>query len=348
MNKTLLKLAFGLGLSILIISCDFTPGGVSPPSWDLDIIGPIGNAKVTLEDLADFDSLAFDYEVTATQLDPNIQEGTVPFFPAIPAQDIPPDTIPISENFRYAIFDSGFIDFTFSNNLPLTLNSGQIVNIYSIPGPNQTLEDTKIFDFTIDNDLGPGETQSATISDFTGLVVTSELIIEVGDVSTKESTDPVTFTAESGISMTFKFTDLKVREIGISADNSFELSDTAAINFTFDGGATDTELEQGMLRLKFSNGIPLNIDLSLNLLDADKNLINVFLEQGSNVVKASDTSSIFIPLTDENIQLFESTSFIGSKVVLSDQASIGDTVIINTDSLVSLKVIAELDLKVKP
>jgi hypothetical protein len=340
-----------LPILLFLFACDFTPGGVTPPSWELGIIGPIGVSRISLEDLTDFDSLAFDYKASANEINDNIPAGggTLPFLPPFSIDSIPGDTFQITESFKYAIFDSGLIVFEFFNNLPITLNPGQIVNIYSVVGVNQDQRGPKIFDFTITQALGPGESERATLADFTGLVVSSNLILTVGNISSDGSTTPVTFDENSGIELKFAFTDLKVQEIGLASDNEFfNLGDTTPFDFVLEGGATPTELESGLLRLKFRNGIPLNIDLGLKLYDSEFGLIDDFIPQGQNIIAASDTSSILIVLNQDNINLFQSSSFLVSNLILSGQATQGDTVIINTDSLVSVKIIADLDLKVQP
>jgi hypothetical protein len=55
-----------------------------------------------------------------------------------------------------------------------------------------------------------------------------------------------------------------------------------------------------------------------------------------------------IELNQSNVEAFQKASYLISTAILTDLATIGDTVIINTDSLIGVKVIGQLDLKIVP
>lgn len=344
----MLKVWHELALLVLVfctvLSCNFNPDGVNPPSWKSSFIGPLANSKITLEDLLDFDSLGFNYEVSASELSNQIPPGgaTFPLFPPFSLPSLPPDTFDIAEGFQYAIFDSGEIVFEFINNLPITLNSGQIISVYSVVGPNRNQLGDKIFDFKLEDNLEAGGRATTIYSDFTGLVVSSRLIIQIDTVSSPGSTTPVTFDSESGFELTFFFRNIKVREVGVSAGNSFVLGDTTP--FTFSSGTIPSTLESGILKLRLRNGIPLNIDLNLDLYDENMDRLGSFIEAGQNIISASDTSTITVVVDENNLDLLNNTSFLVSSVLLEDQAVQGDTVIINSDSLVRAKIIGEVDV----
>ncbi len=346
-KKWLVSLRFFL-LFIFIYSCNFNPGEMETPSWESSFIGPLTNAKITLDDLLDFDSLGFEYKVAASELSNEIppQGGTIPFLPPFTVDSLPGDTFDITDGFRYAIFDSGEIFFEFINSMPFTLNPGQIISVFSVTGPNQNIRGDKIFDFTLSAPLSANEKATSIFADFTGLVVSSRLMISIGNVSSNGSNSQLTFTENSGFELKFAFRNIKVREVGISANNSFMLSDTTP--FSFGSGTIPSELESGILRLKFRNGVPLNIDLQLDLFDKDFNLISNFIRGDNNNIAASDTSSLVFEINQNNVDDFKNSSYLVSSIVLSDQAAIGDTVIINTDSLIGVKAIGELDLKFAP
>ncbi len=343
---------YGRFLYALLISffvaCNFTPGALEVPSWKSSFIGPLVNSKITLEDLLDFDSLGFSYEVAATELSNDIppQGGTLPFLPPFNVPSLPGDTFDISDGFKYAIFDSGEIFFEFINNMPFTLNEGQIINVFSAVGPNLDQRGDKIFDFTLSEPLAANATATSVFADFTGLVVSSRLIITIGNISSNGSQSPITLGPESGFKLTFSFRDIKVREIGVSSDNMFVLSDTTP--FTFSSGTVPTELESGLIKLKFRNGVPLNIDLRLDIFDGDLNFVDNLIDGEQNSIRGSDTSSVSIAINETNLNSLQRASYLVSNVLLSDQAIIGDTVIINSDSLIGIKAIGEIDLIMSP
>lgn len=351
MNNNLLRAFQVLVFSVLIYACNFTPGEVGPPEWRSSFIGPIASSQISLEDLLTFDSLGVDYRAAASEIDPNLN-GTSPFgIPGASIESLPADTINITEQFEYAIFDSGFINFEFVNNLPITLNPGQIIEIRSETGidPNDPNGDV-IFEYTIDEPLAPNQTVNARLSDFAGLVVSKNLILQIGNISWDTITEPVTFTGESGVDLLFTFTEIKVRQIAVSSGNSFEIGDTSEFSLGTDPGSSDVFLDSGTLNLRFSNGVPLNIEMKIDLFDAGLNLLEQnILPVGQNVIEASGESVVSIVLNQDNIDNFSNASFIASNVVLSDQATIPDgTVIINSDSLIAVKVVGELNLLLSP
>lgn len=327
-----------------VLSCNFNPDGVTPPSWKSSFIGPLANSRITLEDLLDFDSLGFDYKVAASELSDAIPPGggTLPFVPPFTVPSLPPDTFDIADGFQYAIFDSGEIVFELINNMPFSLNPGQIISVYSMTGPNNDQLGAKIFDFTLDESLEAGGNATTIYSDFTGLVVSSRLIIQIDSISSPGSNSPVTIDSESGFEMIFFFRNLKVREVGIRAGNSFVLGDTTP--FSFSSGTIPSTLESGLINIRLRNGIPLNIDLNLDLYDESMGFLGSFIQSGQNTVNASGISTITVEVNESNIDILNNTNFLVSTVLLEDQAVQGDTVIINSDSLIRAKIIGELEL----
>lgn len=331
-----------------VVSCNFTPDSLTPPSWRTSLIGPMANSRITLEDLLDFDSLAFDYKVSTSDLDPNLPtNGTPVLVPPISIPSLPPDSVIISNGFKYAIFDSGEINFEFINNLPISLNPGQIISIYSADDRAQDGLGDKIFDFTLAETLQPSSSVTTVSSILSGDTVASKLYVVIDSVSSDGSpTSPVSFNEGSGFELKFSFENVKVHEVGLEQGNQFVLGDTTP--FSFSTGTVPSSLEAGFLKLKFRNGLPLTIDINLDLFDSDKNFISNFVSGENNTVQASDTSSLIILVNQNNLDQLSEATYLVTSVLLEDQAVLGDTVIINSDSLVQVRAIAEVDMNIVP
>jgi hypothetical protein len=347
MLKKHLERLFVLLAFLFVVSCNFNPDSLTPPGWETSLIGPMATSRITLEDLLDFDSLTFDYKVSVSELDPNLPtDGTPVPVPPISIPTLPPDSVIITNGFKYAVFDSGEIQFEFINNLPISLNPGQIISVYSSDARSQTGLGDKIFDFTLSETLQPSSSVTTVSSILEGDTVSAKLFVVIDNVSSNGSATPVSFDENSGFELRFSFEEVKIREVGLEQGNQFVLGDTTP--FSFSTGTVPSSLESGFLKLKFRNGIPLNIDVSLDLFDIDKNFIDNFIGDGDAIISASDTSSIIVPVDQNNINQLSSAAYLVSSVLLEDQALVGDTVIINSDSLVQVRAIAEVELNIVP
>lgn len=199
-------------------------------------------------------------------------DGTTSPFPSFTSTTLPEASITSFPNFKSAVFKSGFLDISVSNNLPAPLGAISI-SLYNSVG------------HTIIGTAGtipasqPGETQSASIN-LTDMTVTNALKVAavLSGSPGKTTAVPISLT-NSGIQITVKGRDLKVKsgEIIIPAQplTSFDNKDT----MTFDPG-TGIEVDElkmltGNLSYHIQSTAPLGASLKIKIPSSSRNSVPI-------------------------------------------------------------------------
>jgi hypothetical protein len=171
-----------------------------------------------------------------------LDDGANHPFPAFPATNLGERSFAAFPNFQNAVFASGFLDIIVVNNLPAALNPIS-VNLYNTTGH------TPIGNQLTIPAVQPGQTQSSSL-DLTDRSITNSIIAAVVLSGSPGNATPVPISlANSGILITIRGRDLKVKSgrviLPLQPINTMDNNDT----ITFDPGS-GIELDE----LKISTG----------------------------------------------------------------------------------------------
>ncbi len=214
------------------------------------------NIAFTLDQISQIFSPALRAQFVA------LDDGANHPFPAFPSTNLGERTFAAFSNFQNAVFASGFLDIIVVNNLPAALNPIS-VNLYNTTGH------TPIGNQLTIPVLQPGQTQSSSL-DLTDRSVTNSVIAAVVLSGSPGNATPVPISlANSGIQITIRGRDLKVKSgrviLPSQTINTLDNKDT--ISFDPGSGIELDELKiltgNASYHIQSTSTLPATINISM-------------------------------------------------------------------------------------
>ena len=342
------KLLFIVLLIVATLSsCDLS--NTDLPIWELEILGPIAQTSVSLEEIPEFSEFSYTGEITSQEVF-GVSNVTLPVFPATSQDTVGPFTGETDE-FVSVTFETGDIDVSLTNDFPVNIKQNSILIVNS--------GSENIFQHTIAQDIDPGETYSFALSNgLAGKTLENELEILIKDFSTDGSATPVTFNSNSKISYTFALSNATIEEIRIQSGNDFS-ADSDFADFSFTGDEIDIQSITGDLKVKVTNSMPVVLSLQVLFYDANKSeppLDSLFAS--SQTVPAASVDNDGVPILEASTELvatideakyeqIKSAQFVKTRIELSSLDGVPSVLLSKSDSLTS-KVIGDLLITIDP
>lgn len=169
-------------------------------------------------------------------------------------------TVPPFENFESVLIESGTIQVTITNHLPVPLSAGLRLDVQSTQ-TGQTL-----FAFVFDQPISPGASASRTVNLY-GVRIPSGLTISMSGGSPGSNGQPVTINASTdGIDIETFISDIVAVEARAAIEpQQFSGKDSVALGDSI--LITEAVIASGIFRFDFNNQIPLDLNLNLVLDD---------------------------------------------------------------------------------
>ena len=182
------------------------------------------------------------------------------------------------DNFRSILIESGSIQITLANNLPIPLSSGAELQVRSL-NTNEL-----VFTILFDEQVDPGSTISRG-ANLAGLRIPSDLKIVLSGGSPGSGVESVLVDAYSaGINIDVDISKIvateataKIDQQQFEGNDSFVLGDSIVV--------TQATISSGRFNLEYENHIPLNLNVDLHLqdfYDQSGQPVHVFLPIRSN------------------------------------------------------------------
>ena len=330
-----------LALILIQVACNFNPDNLVPPQWDTSFIGPLVRTSASLDKILDIEDQHFSDEFVLCDL-PSLPTCTGPIIvpPVSPPIDLPSDTLNYTDIYNQITLDSGIINLTISNDLPMNIKAGLTVEINNSDGSN-------LVSFVLGTDLQPN--QSAFFTDnLSGRSLSSAFIVEFKDFASDGSGGVVNLTGTEKIGFEFEVITLKVREVSLVPGNVFSLADTS--EFTLDDGIViNSQPLTGSLNLICDNQFAAGFAFQAYFLNEAKNLVlDSLLPNG--VVYPDSVSTLTTEITEERLLNLKSAAWVVSKmdwIAVPNDPSFNQVILFNTDSL-NVTMVAELKVRIKP
>ncbi|MEE9170154.1 MAG: hypothetical protein V3U73_10330, partial [bacterium] len=168
--------------------------------------------------------------------------------------------LPSFNSFRSILIESGSIQLTINNNLPVPLAAG--VGIQA----RDRNTDAEIFSIFFNSDINPG-TSSTEAADLGGVRIPADISVYLTGGSPGSGGQPIQINANSdGIDVDALISDIVAVEAEavvesqeFSGTDSLALGDSMLVNYA--------EIAGGLFRLEITNNIPLDLELDLLLED---------------------------------------------------------------------------------
>jgi hypothetical protein len=346
MNKTIpiylvfLTLLGGYG------GCGFKPDKVETPRWTTEILAPLVKAPLSAEEIVQLKDITFSQEVKMSDI--GVPNGNYPMLPPIPPVSLPPYTLSTSADIASVTFASGKMAMTIQNNLPINLKAGATITIEA--------GTSVFFTHTLPNDINPGTTYIMTPEyDVAGKTINENVTLKVNNFASDGSSSSVTINGSEKLTVSFSIKGLKVQNIGLASNNSFELADTA--NFSITGSSVKTGEISGKFVLFADNQMPVQMNVQAYFLDSTKKVIDSLFVGGTQSIIAATvdgsgfsnttlTSSINIPVSTEKFEKIKPAKYLRSYAKVSTGSGAPLVFIRNTDKL-TLQLVADIKVKIE-
>lgn len=335
-------------LGLLVASCDFKPEDIKTPEWDLDLLGPLAKSDLTVEEILETRSVTFARSLSSA--DVGLQPpGSYPNLPA--------NYVPIAGPYRYTLSDS-FIDLKVltgsyfikvKNNLPLTINSG--VKIFA----TDTTNTDTIFKFHLTQNLPKGQTFSTKAIDISGKLIPNRINLWAQDISNDAINSPIVIRNDAGLDVSFSLDNFSINYVRIAPIHKISFADTAAVNT--EGDIIKSNALTGKIKMYVLNGMPIQTDMQIYLLDGNKILIDSFFTErvvipSANVSPVSytatspDSALILFNLDSKKIASINKTKYIYPKAVFRTMNPSFPYVKITKNDNISIQIVGDLNLKI--
>lgn len=325
--------------------CSFKPNNVETPRWTTEILAPLVKAPLSSEEVVQLKDITFSKEIKMS--DVGTPNGTYPMLPPIPPTSLPPYSVPTSADIASVTFASGKMAMTIQNNLPINLKAG--ANITIEVGSNV------FFTHTLPNDINPGTTYTMTPEyDVTGKTISENVTLKVTNFASDGSSSPVTINGSEKLTVSFSIKGLKIQNIGLASNNSFELTDTS--NFSITGSSIKTGEISGKFVLFADNQMPVQMNVQAYFLDSTKKVIDSLFTSnqlitaatvdGSGFSNSTATSNINIPVSTEKFEKIKPAKYLKSYARVSTGSGAPLVFIRNTDKL-TLQLVADIKVKIE-
>jgi hypothetical protein len=237
---------------------------------------------------------------------------------------------------------------TIQNNLPINLKAGATITIEA--GTNV------FFTHTLPNDINPGTTYTMNPEyDVAGKTINENVTLKVTNFASDGSSSSVTINGSEKLTVSFSIKGLKVQNIGLASNNSFELADTA--NFSITGSSVKTGEISGKFVLFADNQMPVQMNIQAYFLDSTKKVIDSLFSGGTQAITAATvdgsgfsnttlTSSINIPVSTEKFEKIKPAKYLRSYAKVSTGSGAPLVFIRSTDKLV-LQLVADIKVKIE-
>ncbi|QSE95866.1 hypothetical protein [Fulvivirga lutea] len=199
----------------------------------------------------------FDFGGTIGLQDLGLEAGTIISIPPI---DFPELQLPIdiTDVFIEAEFESGFINFSLENGLPVTIKSGAAVIL------KNASDNSEVATLPVITDILPGQVYTLpTPVSLNNKIVEGNLMIELQNLSTNGASN-VDVLPTDQLSLSFSIEDIAFREATLTVPAfNFDITDQT-FEFELPNNAQITELvtNSGLLSLNVSygNSLPITIE----------------------------------------------------------------------------------------
>ncbi|MDW8301311.1 MAG: hypothetical protein RML38_02525 [Bacteroidia bacterium] len=330
---------------LIMHGCGFRPNKVESPRWTTEILAPLVKAPLSPEEIVQLKEVKFSKEIKMS--DAGIPNGTYPLIPPIPSTSLPEYVIPISADVASITFASGTMTMVIENNLPINIKAGAVIGIQA--------GTTVFFTHTLPVTLEPGQTYTMTPEyNVSGKKITENIKLKISNFSSDGKNSPVTINGSEKLTLRFTIKNLKVEQVGLASNNSFELADTS--NFSITGSIVKTGQISGKFVLFSDNQMPIEVKVQGYFLDSTYKVIDSLLTSsqlissptidGSGYSNSTATASVDIPFSVQKFDKIRSAKYFKSYAKVSTGSGAPVVYIRSIDKL-TLQLVADIKITIE-
>jgi hypothetical protein len=322
---------------VLLSSCDFKPQDKVVPAWEMEVLGPLVKGDLTIQEIAELDSLHDGFSISLSEL--GVSNPGVPvIIPAFGPMNLGPYGLDLTDAFASAELESGDLYFTIRNELEVNIKSGTTFIIKD--GGTTLLTNTLSSDI---NSLNGN--YSSPITDLSNQTISSSLTFEIQNLSSDGSGGLVTINPSRRLVIDIYLRNVVVKSITLSGSENFSLADTS--DFSISGNNVSAQSVSGVINTFVTNYFPLEFNLQVYFMDETKSTKLDSLFDSSAVILAGSASSpveskFTASITESKINNLNNASYARTIFRLNYN---GAPVTIQKDLTVSMRMVGDLKLQ---
>ncbi len=161
--------------------------------------------------------------------------------------------------------------------MPFTIQAGLKVNLEKNGNP--------LFSFTVNQDITPNSAYNSPIIDFAGKKLYNEIEIKIENFNTFPLNGPFTISGNENLSLKIDIRNFQLREMGVEANNKFEVIDTT--DFSFTGEEMTADAVDGKLKIFIENQFPIKQSMQAYFMDSLYNILDSLFVQPFSINPAN-------------------------------------------------------------
>jgi hypothetical protein len=315
-------------------SCDFDPNDKVVPKWEMEILGPLLKGDLSIEDIAELDSLHASKSFSLSDFGAPAA-GTI-IIPAIPSMNLGPYALDMTDAFASAELESGELYFKITNQLEINVNSGTTIILKN--GASTILSNTIPSDIAALNG-----SYTSPVTNLSNVIIGSNLTLQINNFSSDGSGGLVTINPSRKLILDVYLRNVKVKTITISTAESFSIVDTS--DFAISGNNIKSESASGTLTTYVTNHLPVDFKFQVYFMDETKTIKKDSLFASAvNIPAASGAtpsqSTFAVNLDQATIDALNNSDFARTylKLNTASNVTIPNTVEINFQMVGDLKL----------
>lgn len=297
---------------LLSVSCQKFSLNPQKQPWSSEWLVPVLKTSFSLENLKSLQNSTVTFPLAPINIGiPNVGFST--YVPPVFINHIGPFAQPVADWLHKAYLDSLRLTVSMQNIFPVTIDSSTKVVFRNDPDTNNVAN--ILYSTVIGHDVKPNETFTINV-DVYNKSIEDTLYLYLDEFRTIGDSN-VTFTAQpSVITSTIKVIDVASMEI--KTNHGFRFVDTVPTSFLLGQGLnTGTSqsinlkgldsIATGMIHAFVDNGMSLNMDLQVYVLDVNQTKIDSFFTMRANILGGNNNlltgDPIHVETTDNLINL---------------------------------------------
>lgn len=332
------KLTYLFLLISLLSSCKFKVQDKVVPQWDVDVLGPLAKADLSLQDLADIDPITARKSISLSDLGVPVS-GIPVLIPATGPQNLGPYDLDLSDAFGTAEFESGEMYFVISNELEVNVEAGTRIIIKD--GSTVLLNDPLKTELAAYN----GVYTSPEIN-VAGKTLSSLLNLELQQFKSTGTKGTVLIDTERRLIIDIYIKNVKIKKVTVTTKDIFSVADTA--EFSLEGGDIKTESLSGVINTYVTSSFPVSLGIQVYFVDESKQIKLDSLFDSPAVINAmtgkTPTESKFVTtLNSTKTKNLNDAKYVRSYVKMAT----GTSVVIYDTTSIKVKIVGDLKVKIQ-
>jgi len=318
-------------LIILLAACDFNPNDKVVPEWEMEILGPLVKADLTIQNISQLEDL--HASATLKLSDFNINTAIVPNNSAAPVNiGTFPNILDITNAFAKGKFESGDLYFKITNQWQINIRQNTRFILKTGAGV--------LYDHALTTTIPANNgVYTSPVTSLAGdSINTSAISLEVQQFSTNGGsiTD-----ANRNLTIEIFLENVKIGSIEVTTGENFSsIIDTS--DFSINGSTIQSESVSGVFNAFVTNNFPVNFQLQVYFLDASKSIIRDSLFTGFHTfISQGGEQKIPIPLNATKIHNLNNSQF--ARIVW--KANVNSTVQIPNSLYLKMQLVGDLKVK---